>query len=133
MIDVQAELYTIGRQAILEEHKEVTLSSTTTLKPTSFPFVSIVEKDNAVYARTRDSRNIENHAEIMIEVNVYTTGDNKQQYARSIMATLDAKYGAIGLQRMMMNPIPNYNDTTIYRLIARYRGIISTNKEIYRR
>jgi len=133
MIDVQAELYTIGREAILTEHSNVTMSSTVTLKPSDFPFVSIVEEDNAVYKRTSDSARIENHAEVMIEVNVYTTGNSKQQDARSIMATLDKKYGDIGLQRMMLSPVPNYNDTTIYRLIARYRGIISTKKEIYRR
>ena len=31
MIDVQAELYTIGRKAVLEQYPEVELSSTLTL------------------------------------------------------------------------------------------------------
>ena len=133
MIDVQAELYTIGRGAVKAVYPDVEVSSTYNLAPSEFPFVSIVEGDNSVYRQTMDSARIENHANIMLEVNVYTTGDNKQSMARSIMAVLDEKYGVIGLERMMMNPITNFNDTTVYRIVARYRGIISTKKEIYRR
>ena len=133
MIDVQAELYTIGREAILTQYPKTEVSSTYTLQPTKFPFVSIIEGDNAVYKATSDSARLENHASIMIEVNIYTTGDSKQSLARGIMAALDSKYSGLGLERIMMNPITNYNDTTVYRIVARYRGIISTNKQIYRR
>lgn len=133
MIDVQAELYTIGRQAVLDKFPNAELSSVFTLKPTRFPYVSIIEQDNRVYGATRDSANIENHAEIMLEVTVYTTGDKKQQECRAIIAEIDKEYGKIGLQRMMLNPVTNYNDTQIYRMIARYRAVISKNKEIYRR
>lgn len=133
MIDVQAELYTIGRQAVLDKFPNAELSSTVTLKPTRYPYVAIVEQDNRVYRATSDSESLENHAEIMLEVTVYTTGERKQQECRAIMGEIDKEYGKIGLQRMMLNPVTNYNDTQVYRMIARYRAVISKNKEIYRR
>lgn len=133
MIDVQAELYTIGRKAVLDKYPNAELSSTLTLKPERFPYVSIIEQDNRVYGATRDSKSLENHAEIMLEVTVYTTGERKQQECRAIIGEIDKEYGKIGLQRMMLNPVTNYNDTQIYRMIARYRAVISKNKEIYRR
>lgn len=32
-----------------------------------------------------------------------------------------------------MNPVPNEEDATVYRMVARYRAIVSKNKTIYRR
>ena len=32
-----------------------------------------------------------------------------------------------------MNPVPNEEDATVYRIVARYRAIVSKNKVIYRR
>ena len=133
MVDVQAELYTIGRNVVLDKYPNAELSSTYTLKPTRFPYVSIIEQDNRVYRATSDSDDLENHAEIMLEVTVYTTGDRKQQVCREIIGEIDKEYGKIGLQRMSLNPVTNYNDTQIYRMVARYRAVISKNKEIYRR
>lgn len=133
MIDVFAELYTIGRNAVIEEYPNAEVSSTQTLKPTHFPYTSIIEGDNSVYSPTRDSARMENHAQIMLEVQVYTTGDSKQTDCRAIIGVIDRVYGNIGLQRIMMSPVTNYNDTTKYRMVARYTGIISRNKEIYRR
>ena len=133
MIDVQAELYTIGRKAVLEQYPEVELSSTLTLKPTKFPYVSIIEEDNAVFKRTSDSKRLENHARIMLQVDVYTTGNRKQQEARAIIGVIDETYGNIGLRRTMLSPTLNYNDTSVYRMTARYECIVSKDKEIYRR
>lgn len=132
MIDVQAELYTIGRKAVIEEYPDAELSSTQTLKPVRFPYVSIIEIENSVYRRTSDSRAIENHARIGLQVDVYTTGDRKQQEARNIMAIIDNAYGNIGLRRIMLYPTNNYNDTSVFRMTARYECVVSTNKEIYR-
>ena len=133
MIDVQSELYTIGREAIITDYPETEVSSTYNLQPSKFPFASIVEIDNSVYTPTSDSARVENHANITLEVQIYTTGANKQSEARGILSSLDEKYGGIGLTRMMSSPVTNLNDTNVYRLVARYRGIISINKEIYRR
>lgn len=133
MIDVQSEIYTIGRDAILTDYPETEISSTYNLQPSKFPFASIVEIDNSVYTPTSDSARVENHANITIEVNVYATGNDRQSKARGILSSLDKKFGGIGLTRMMSNPVTNLYDANVYRIVARYRGIISTNKEIYRR
>lgn len=132
MIDVQAEIYTIGRNAVLDKYPDVELSSTLTLKPSRFPYVSIIEEDNSVYASTSDSRKIENHARIMIQVDVYATGDRKQQIARDIMSIIDTAYGNIGLRRIMLYPTTNYNDTSVFRMTGRYSFVVDENKNIYR-
>lgn len=133
MIDVQAELYTIGRQAIVEAFPDVEVSSTAVLKPEHIPFVTIIEQDNSTFYRTSDSENIENHAEVMIEVQAWTEGNDKQSKCRSIMNVIDEAYGKIGLRRLMLSPVTNYNETQLYRMVARYRAVISKEKQIYRR
>lgn len=102
--------------------------------PPSFPCVSLIETDNQVYRNTRDSGCIENHAQVLYEVNVYSNKTSgKKTECKAIIALIDSKMEALGFTRTLMNPVPNEEDATVYRMVARYRAIVSKNKTIYRR
>ena len=49
------------------------------------------------------------------------------------MSVIDSEFARLGFMRIMYNPIPNELDATIYRLVARYRAVVSKDKVIYRR
>ena len=38
----------------------------------------------------------------------------------------------MGFTRIFMNPVPNLESATVYRLVARYRAVVSKEKVIYR-
>lgn len=39
----------------------------------------------------------------------------------------------LNFTRKMLEPVPNQDGATIYRMLGRYRAVVSKNKTIYRR
>lgn len=99
--------------------------------PARFPAVTIEEKDNYVYTRASTTK-IENAANVMYEVNVYTNRVGyKKQDAQEIMSFIDEILSGLMLTRTMMQPIDNLSDATIYRMVARYKATVDTGLMIY--
>lgn len=134
MIDIEAEVFGIVSSDVRLKYPKVYMTGEYVKSPPSFPCVSLIETDNQVYRNTRDSGCIENHAQIQYEVNVYSNRTSgKKAECKEIMSLIDSKMEKLGFTRTFMNPVPNEQDATIYRMIARYRAIVSKNKTIYRR
>ena len=90
--------------------------------------------DNAIRTETIDSGSNENHANVMYEVNVYSNKTTaKKSECKAIIALIDQEMLALGFVRSTLTPVPNMNDSTIYRMVGRYRASVSHNFEIYRR
>lgn len=134
MIDVENEIFTIVSTAVRAKYPKIYMTGEYLKSPPSFPCVSLIETDNQIYRNTRDSGNIENHAQVLYEVNVYSNKTSgKKSECKAIIALIDSEMESLGFTRTLMNPVPNEADATIYRMVARYRAIISKNKTIYRR
>ncbi len=134
MIDIEAEVFGIVSSDVRLKYPKVYMTGEYVKSPPSFPCVSLIETDNQVYRNTRDSGCIENHAQIQYEVNVYSNRTSgKKAECKEIISLIDSKMEKLGFTRTFMNPVPNEEDATIYRMIARYRAIVSKNKTIYRR
>ena len=102
--------------------------------PAFFPAVSVVETDNSTRTDTIDSGSNENHANVMYEVNVYSNKTvGKKTECREILALIDEEMLAMGFSRNTLTPVPNEYDSTIYRMVARYRATVSSDLKIYRR
>ena len=134
MIDIEAEVFGIVSSDVRLKYPKVYMTGEYVKSPPSFPCVSLIETDNQVYRNTRDSGCIENHAQIQYEVNVYSNRTSgKKAECKEIISLIDSKMEKLGFTRTFMNTVPNEQDATIYRMIARYRAIVSKNKTIYRR
>ena len=92
--------------------------------PAKFPAVSIIEMSNSVLEKM-STTNIENAASVMYEVNIYTNriGYRKSD-AKDILQVVDNAMNELGFVRIMAQPTPNIADATIYRITARYRGVV---------
>ena len=133
MIDIEAELFTKIATVLRTAYDGIYVAPEYVPKPPRFPAVFIVEMDNSVLRSGADSQNIENFAEIVYEVNIFSdlhTG--KKAQAKAIAALIDSQFAEMGFTRMMLNPIPNLNDATIYRVVGRYRAVVSKDQVIYR-
>lgn len=121
MIDVENALYTDVRNAINDICKSGTTAVNT---PSSFPYVSLVQKDNPTYEKTVTSSNTENHVRPMIQIDVYS--DKSKAECKSICNTVDDVIRSDGFTRTMgYEPIvngPNY-----WRFTARYTCVVSKN------
>lgn len=91
--------------------------------PPQFPAVSIIEADNYLDYEKMSSKADEEYSIVMYEVEVYTNLERgKQMQAREILSTIDAILYDLNFTRLSATPVPNMANTSIYRLVARYRA-----------
>ena len=134
MVNVENEIFDIIAKAVKSVFPDIYISGEYVKSPPKFPAVSLVEMDNSVYTRTQTSDCMENHADVMYEVNIYSNKKSgKKSECKAIATLIDNELAALGFSRSMLQPIPNMDDATIYRILGRYRAVASNDKTIYRR
>ena len=134
MIDIENEVFDRVAKRVSEHFPNIFMTGEYVKSPSSFPAASLVEMDNSIRESTVDSGSNENHANVMYEVNVYSNKTTaKKTECKKILALIDTEMVAMGFVRSTLTPIPNEYDSTIYRMVARYRAAVSADYKIYRR
>lgn len=108
--------------------------------PSSFPAVTFEETANVINERTSDE-NIQNGIDVEYTINIYTNNiGTREKNAREIATDVDGLMLSLGFVRIYSNPVPNLADSTIYRMMLRYRGTVlaetmlnGTMYRVYRR
>ena len=134
MIDIENAVFSRVATKVREVFQNIFITGEYVKSPSSFPAASLVEMDNGTRVDTIDSGSNENHVNVMYEANVYsnkTTG--KKSECKAILALIDEEMLAMGFARVALTPVPNEYDSTIYRMVARYRATVSAKHEIIRR
>lgn len=134
MIDIENEVFSTVATQVRATYPKIYMVGEYVKSPSQFPCVSLVEVDNQVYRNTRSSSEIENHAQIMYEVNVFTNDTKgKKAKCKEILGVVDDEMRKLGFTRTLLNPVPNEEDATIYRMVGRYRAIVGKDSTVYRR
>ena len=134
MIDIENDVFDMVAAKVRAKHPDVYMVGEYVKTPPKFPCVSLMEMDNQTYQLTEDSGSVENHVSVMYEVNIYSNKTvGKKSECKAIASLIDEQMLALGFARTMLQPIPNLDDATIYRMVGRYSAVISKNKVIYRR
>ena len=134
MIDVENDIFNTVAKAIREEYPYAYVLGEYLRTPPNFPCITLMEMDNQSYQPTEDSGSSENHVSVMYEVNIYSNkASGKKSECKAIAAIIDEQMMALGFARTMLQPIPNMEDVSVYRMVGRYSAIISKDKVIYRR
>ena len=134
MINVENEIFDRVADSVRMVYPSAFISGEYIRTPSKFPFVSLIEMSNTAYDRTQSSDSVENHASLMYEVNVYSNKTSgKKSECKAIAELIDNELATLGFSRTMLQPIPNMDDATIYRITGRYTAVISKDKAIYRR
>ena len=133
MIDIEKLVYTPIAESLRKRFKEITVSGEYVNAPPKFPYVSIVEQDNYMSANRLDSSDREKFSTLMYEVNVYSDkAGKKKTVCREIMGVIDEMLYGKNFTRISMSPVPNLENGTIYRLVARYKAE-TDGENLYRR
>ena len=134
MINAESEVFTAVKNAVKTKFPDLYMTGEYVHAPPQFPCATLVEMDNVPLARTQTTDCSENHSSLMYEINVYSNKKaGRKTECRTIASELDDALTNLGFVRIMLNPIPNLEDATIYRITGRYRAIMGKNKTIYRR
>lgn len=134
MIQIEDMLFTKIATAIRTEYPNVYVVGEYVNAPSRFPAVYIVEMDNVVNRAGRDTGCIENFADVMYQVDIFSNKNKgKKAECKAIAAFVDEQFSSLGFTRSYLHPVPNMDDGTIYRITGRWIATVGKNNEIYRR
>lgn len=133
MIDAEAAIFSRVATVFDDKYPGGSRYGETTDSPAAFPCFTLVEADNYTYDASLDSAHREHNAWLTYEVNVYSnkTAGAKQE-CKNVMELIDGEMQSMGFTRQFCNQTRNA-DNKIYRMTARYRGVISEDYRIYRK
>lgn len=125
MIDIENIVFQKIAEAVEARFPDADVQNTYTEQPAAFPAVTVVEADNSVVKKMATLYKIENAASVMYEVNVFSSAAGGQKTeAKEIINLIDEVFGSYGFARTMKNQVPNFADRRIYRIVARYAGLV---------
>lgn len=134
MVNIENDVFNIVSIAVKKVYPDLYISGEYVKSPPKFPAISLVEADNSAYTRTQTNASVENHAELLYEVDIYSNKTSgKKSECKAIATLIDNELAALGFSRVMLQPIPNMDDATIYRIKGRYRAVASKDNMIFRR
>ncbi len=134
MIDVEEDIFDFVARAVLAEYPNAYVSGEHVEIPASFPAVSIIEAVNQLDETRQDSSDDENAAILSYSVNVYSNSlSSAKTECRAIMGIVDDKMRSLNMRRTFSRPVNNSADPSIYRLVARFTGLVDKNNVHYRR
>lgn len=138
MIDIEDDVFDKVSEKVYTAFEKkcpnLLMTSEYVRSPSSFPFISLVEIDNATFRNTQSTDGNENHVAVTYELNVYSNKTSgKKAECKALAGFIDEILLGMNFTRTMLEPVPNQDEATIYRMLGRYRAVISKNKTIYRR
>jgi hypothetical protein len=131
MIDVESNVVDIMSDAFHASYPDGFISDEYVAQPEQFPAVMVAEMDNTVVQRGIDNGAVEHFANVMYQVDVYSNKHKgRKAEARAIIKLLDDQFARLRFTRTFLNPVPNMNDATIYRMTARYTRLLSNEENL---
>lgn len=131
MIDCENEVYTRIARVLRDKFSGINIAGEYVNAPSSFPHVSITQSDNSVVSEQMTGS--AEMAQVMFEINIYSNkADGRKTECKSIAKVIDDVMFKMNFKRIALTPIPNMEDATIYRIVARYR-VMTDGKYFYRR
>lgn len=125
MIDVESVVFQKCADAFRAAYPNGFIAGEYVSQPPKFPAAMVEVRSNTVERKAIDNGDIENAVNVMVEVNVYSNlNTGKKAQAKAIAELLDDVLKARRFARTFMNPVPNFNDATIYRMTAQYERLI---------
>ena len=134
MINYEAFIFDRVAKELRPLYKGIFIASENVPTNRTFPCVFLVEVENAINTRTLDSSEEEKFVNVTYELNVYSNkAFGKKTECKEIASKVSDILRTLGFTRIMLQPIPNIEQPTIYRMVGRYTATISKNGEIFRR
>lgn len=123
MINKENEVFTRVRNAVLAEFPIADVDGSYQQVPSTFPHVSLYMSDTYVPENAIDSSDEPEYMAMTFEVNVYSNSvSGKKQEAKKIMGIIFDTMYEMNFRMIVSSPVPNLNDSSIYRQTARFEG-----------
>lgn len=111
--------------AILAEYPNAFVAPRVFAAPLSFPAVSIIETNDILVLSEEDGSKEEQMSQLSFMANVYAdSGASAKEECERIMVLIDAAFRSFNIMRTMLASIPNAADPSIFRMVARFVGVV---------
>ena len=131
MADLENEVYTKVATALRSTFTGINVSGDVELTASKFPTVFFYQSDDSTYERLTTAES--EKSQVVFTAEVYSNSKSgKKTQAKKIMNTIDSVMFGLNGVRLSKLPVPNRENTSIYRLVSRYR-IIADGNFFYRR
>jgi len=132
MNDCENEVFTRIATVLRAEFPGIDLASEYVRSPSVFPHVSVWMADNSIIPERQDTGTTETDL-VMFEVNIFSNKANtKKSECKAIAKVIDSLLYSMNFRRLALTPVPNMENASIYRIVARYR-VATDGKYFYRR
>ena len=129
MVNRENEIYTAIAAPLRAAFNGINVTGEYVPAPAKLPHVSIVEMDNYTPERLISSAATEKYAAVTYEVNVYSNlASGKKTQTKQILNSIDEGFISMGFRRASVAVVPNEQNASIYRMVARYTGIVTKNE-----
>lgn len=130
MIDIANVILREVKEAVQTVYTDCNCISYNPDTISTYPCVTVVEKDNYTYTASQDDSSSENHATVVFEVQVYSNNSQgKREEAKKILNLADEAMLKCNFTRTVKSELPNV-DRSVYRLYARYRAVVARSTDI---
>lgn len=121
MIDKEMEVFNVVATALRERYPDAyIIPKDISSKPSRFPAVSIICKDNGINTRYSTFDKVENVARTEFNINIYSNDvDEKEEICKEISILIDDVMSSMRYIRTLNEPMVN-DDDTIERRVMRY-------------
>ena len=134
MIDVEIDVFNEVAEAILAEYPDAYVCGEYVVSPPQFPAVSVIQTLSVEDKSRVDSSGEENANALTYDVNVYSNSESdSKKECKSILQVADKALRARNFRRTTAMPIDNAQDPSIYRMTARYVGLVDKHLVHYER
>lgn len=132
MIDIEIDVFDEVARAIWEQFPDAFVTSEYVLTPPQFPAVYLEQTTSLEVESMRDSSMQENGNAITFTVNYYSNSlDSGKEDCKALAQIVDTVMRSLNMTRTTFQPIDNAADTSIYRMVARYAGVVDKDKLLY--
>lgn len=144
MIDCENYIYTQLRNAVKAVYPSADFTSVYVNQPSAQLHVSVEMRSNTERMSTIDSSMSEQYADMMIEVNVFSSkADTAKTEAKGVINIISDQMKLLNFRRIFCSPVPNLdrgdrsakannNSGSVYRILAQFEGTASAT-HLYRR
>lgn len=134
MIDIEISLFNEIARPLVAKYPDVYASSRAIVAPPRFPAVTIIQSVNSEVQSRVDTSGEENANSLTYDVNVYSnSAKDGKTICKDILQIVDEVMRNRNFTRVFSEPLDNAADPSIYRMHARYIGLIDKNLVHYRR
>ena len=122
MIDIEPEVFTRLKTAIVAEYPAADVQGVYVNAPSVFPHVSIEMQDSSDVSEHISQDPTDEHDLCLFDINIYSNKEGtRKSECKAIAQIVDRVMKSMNFRRTAFTPVPNLNDATIYRFVARYR------------